>query len=102
MSQSPSRSSKVHQASPKKISAATSMLLCAASLTLFVGAAVRGQSSVSTTWAVSIVLPPKLVAGKPATLAVLGVDGRLAEGIAVTIGESLHLKTDKTGRATFT
>ncbi len=32
----------------------------------------------------------------------LGVDGRLAEGIVVTIGESLHLKTDKTGRATFT
>jgi hypothetical protein len=51
---------------------------------------------------VTIILPPRLVVGKPATLAVLGVDGRLAEGVAVTIGESLHLKTDKTGRATFT
>ncbi|HEY0702326.1 MAG TPA: hypothetical protein VGD60_06125 [Candidatus Acidoferrales bacterium] len=63
--------------------------------------AARGQSSSSTTWAVSIVLPPKLVAGRPATLAVLGVDGRLAEGIAVMVGDSLHLKTDKTGRASF-
>jgi hypothetical protein len=70
-------------------------------LAFFVVGAARGQSGVSTTWAVSIVLPPRLVAGKPATLAVLGVDGRLAEGIAVTIGDALHLKTDKTGRATF-
>jgi len=62
----------------------------------------RAQSAASTTWAVSIVLPPKLVAGAPATLAVLGVDGRLAEGITVTIGDALRLKTDKTGRATFT
>jgi hypothetical protein len=62
----------------------------------------RAQSSPSTTWAVSIVLPPKLVAGKIATLAVLGVDGRLAEGITVTLGDTLRVKTDKTGRATFT
>lgn len=62
----------------------------------------RAQSSPSTTWAVSIVLPPKLVAGKIATLAVLGVDGRLAEGITVTLGDALRVKTDKTGRATFT
>ena len=63
---------------------------------------VHAQSDTSTTWAVSIVLPPKLVAGKLATLAVLGVDGRLADGITVTIGDTLRLKTDKTGRATFT
>src|SRR3984957_15062026 len=62
----------------------------------------RAQSSPSTTWAVSIVLPPKLVAGKIATLAVLGVDGRLAEGITVTLGDTLRVTTDKTGRATFT
>src|SRR5271156_3160596 len=60
------------------------------------------QSNASTTWAVSVVLPPKLVAGKSGTLAVLGVDGRLAEGITVTIGDTLRLKTDKTGRASFT
>lgn len=63
---------------------------------------VDAQSNALTTWAVSIVLPPKLVAGKMATLAVLGVDGRLAEGITVSIGDTLKLKTDKTGRASFT
>ena len=47
-------------------------------------------------------LPPKLIAGKPATLAVLGVDGRLAEGISVDVGKGQKLKTDKTGRAFFT
>ena len=64
--------------------------------------ATRAQSSASTTWAVSIILPPKIIAGRMATLAVLGVDGRLAEGITVTIGDGLRLKTDKTGRASFT
>lgn len=62
----------------------------------------QAQSSPSTTWAVSIVLPPRLVAGKIATLAVLGVDGRLAEGITVILGDTLRVTTDKTGRATFT
>jgi hypothetical protein len=78
------------------------LMMGVVSLGLFGAGVTRGQSGVSTTWAVSIVLPPRLIAGKPATLAVLGVDGRLAEGITVTIGDSLHLKTDKTGRATFT
>lgn len=64
--------------------------------------AAHAQSSASTTWAVSIILPPKVTTGKMATLAALGVDGRLAEGITVTIGDSLILKTDKTGRASFT
>ena len=36
--------------------------------------------------AVSIVLPPKVVAGRPATLAVLGADGRLAPNVAVDLG----------------
>src|SRR6202789_1037136 len=57
------------------------------------------QSNALTTWAVSIVLPPKLVAGKMATLAVLGVDGRLAEGITVSSGGTAELETDQTGRA---
>ncbi|MGA8037931.1 MAG: hypothetical protein WB985_18380 [Candidatus Acidiferrales bacterium] len=60
------------------------------------------QSTSSTTWTVTIVLPPKLVAGQPATLAILGVDGRLADGIAVDLGEDIRLKTDPSGRATFT
>jgi len=63
------------------------------------------QDTSSKTWAVTIVLPPKLVAGRPATLAVLGVDGRLAEGIVVDLGShsgtDVRVKTDKTGRAAF-
>ncbi len=47
-------------------------------------------------------LPPKLVAGQPATLAVLGTDGRLAEGITVDLGEDQRVKTDASGRVTFT
>ena len=50
----------------------------------------------------TIVLPPKLVAGQSATLAILGVDGRLADGITVDLGEDTRLKTDPSGRATFT
>jgi hypothetical protein len=63
------------------------------------------QSSPSTTWAVTIVLPPKLIADRPATLAVLGVDGRLAEGVIVDLGShsgiEVRVKTDQTGRAVF-
>jgi len=66
---------------------------------------VLSQDTSSKTWAVTIVLPPKLVAGRPATLAVLGVDGRLAEGIVVDLGShsgtDVRVKTDKTGRAAF-
>ena len=60
------------------------------------------QAPASTTWSVSIVLPAKLVAGQPATLAVLGTDGRLAEGITVDLGEDQRVKTDSSGRVTFT
>jgi hypothetical protein len=63
------------------------------------------QDTLSTTWAVTIVLPPRLVAGRPATLAVLGVDGRLAEGMIVDLsshsGIDVRAKTDRTGRAVF-
>jgi hypothetical protein len=77
------------------------------SATLFFGASslAHPQSNPSTTWAVTIVLPPKLVADRPATLAVLGVDGRLAEGVIVDLGShsgiEVRVKTDKTGRAVF-
>ena len=64
--------------------------------------AARAQSTAATTWTVSIVLPSRLVAGEPATLAVLGVDGRLADGITVEVGKGQRVKTDKTGRAFFT
>src|ERR1700730_5783654 len=77
-------------------------LIVGACLVLACGPAPRAQSTAATTWTVSIVLPPRLVAGQPATLAVLGVDGRLADGITVELGKGQRVKTDKTGRAFFT
>jgi hypothetical protein len=83
------------------------LLLSFVPVTLFLGATsvARPQSGPSTTWAVTIVLPPRLVADRPATLAVLGVDGRLAEGVIVDLGFhsgiDVRVKTDKTGRAVF-
>ena len=71
-------------------------------LCLICGRPARAQSTSATTWTVSIVLPPRLVAGQPATLAVLGVDGRLAQGITVDVGRGQRVKTDKSGRAFFT
>jgi hypothetical protein len=62
----------------------------------------NAQTATSATWYVTIVLPPKVVAGRPATLAVFGADGRLAPNVTVVIGESQSLKTDATGRAFFT
>jgi hypothetical protein len=60
------------------------------------------QSTPLTTWTVTIVLPPKLMAGHPATLAVLGVDGKLASNVTVDLGNGQSVKTDRTGRAFFT
>jgi len=64
---------------------------------------VAGEQAASpTTWAVTIVLPPKLVAGGPATLATLGVNGKLAPNIIVRLGPTDVVRTDATGRAFFT
>ena len=59
------------------------------------------QANPSTTWTVTIVLPPRVMAGHPATLAVFGVDGKLAAGVTVTLNDGQTLTTDRTGRATF-
>src|SRR5580700_5663859 len=59
------------------------------------------QANPATTWTVTIVLPPRVMAGHPATLAVFGVDGKLAAGVTVTLGDGRTLMTDRTGRATF-
>lgn len=89
------------------ISRFPSLLAFVMSVALLLGAALRihSQDAVSKTWAVTIILPPKIIAGRPATLAVLGVDGRLAEGIIVDFGfhsgVNVRVKTDKTGRAVF-
>jgi hypothetical protein len=69
-------------------------------LFLVSSAAALAQST-STTWAVTIVLPPRVVAGQQATLAVLGTDGRIAPNVVVDLGGNLHVTTDKTGRAVF-
>lgn len=62
----------------------------------------NAQRASPTTWYVTIVLPPKVIAGHPATLAILGADGRLAPNVSVLIGEGQSVKTDATGRASFT
>ena len=49
-----------------------------------------------------IVLPPVLVAGQPATLAVLNVQGRPAADMTITLSGDVTLTTDATGRAAFT
>ncbi len=50
----------------------------------------------------SIVLPPRLLASAPATLAVLGADGHLAVGVVIDTGNGQRITTDATGRAKFT
>jgi len=50
----------------------------------------------------AIVLPNKLVAGQPATLAVLDAEGRLAAGVPVEFSGGERFITDATGRAIFT
>lgn len=65
-------------------------------------ASVNPQRTASNTWYVTIVLPPRVAAGSPATLAVLGADARLASNVNVDISGSQSVKTDNTGRAFFT
>jgi len=62
----------------------------------------QAQPNPYTTWTVTIVLTPRLMAGHPATLAVFGVDRKLAAGVTVTLGNGQMLTTDRTGRAVFT
>ncbi len=48
-----------------------------------------------------VVLPPKVIAGEPETLAVLDDSGRLVPGAAVEIAGTGRITTDATGRGTF-
>jgi hypothetical protein len=83
---------------------AGAFFFAAPSLVAHAQAAPRVQSPVT------IVLPPKLVAGQPATLAVLGADGRVAPDVTVELGQDQlkdqgkvqRVTTDVTGRAFFT
>lgn len=60
----------------------------------------EAQEPFASAWIISIVLPARVVAGRPAMLAVLGADGRLAPGISVEVGGEKVI-TDETGRAFF-
>lgn len=48
-----------------------------------------------------MILPLELVAGQPATLAVLGADGRIAAGTKVVLSNGEVVTTDESGRAHF-
>ena len=74
------------------------MFFCMAAFLLPLSALAQSATAVK---AVTIVLPPKVVAGRPATLAVLGADGRLAPNVMVDMGLNLRVTTDRTGRALF-
>lgn len=50
----------------------------------------------------SLVIPSKLAAGQPATLAVVDEAGKLAAGVRVEFGGGMAITTDETGRALFT
>jgi hypothetical protein len=65
-----------------------------------------GQQSIASVTqdgqeAAEIVLPPQLETEKPATLAVLDREGRLAPNITVTLPGGKKIITDSTGRARF-
>ncbi|HEV3254994.1 MAG TPA: IPT/TIG domain-containing protein [Candidatus Acidoferrales bacterium] len=49
----------------------------------------------------ALVLPRRLVAGQPATLAVIAADGRLLPGVGVEFSAGKKATTDATGRAFF-
>jgi hypothetical protein len=77
------------------------MLLCAACFRPARARGAQNRPNPLTSWTVTLILPPKLMAGHPATLAVLGVDGKLAPGLPVELGDGQTVTTDRTGRALF-
>lgn len=64
------------------------------------------SQSAAAPFAVTIVLPPKLIAGRPATLAALDSEGKLLPGATVEVGaqgkETQRITTGATGHAVFT
>jgi len=77
------------------------ILLVGFSFTAALALTAQNRANAPTSWTVTIVLPPKLMAGHPATLAVLGVDGKLAPGVRVELSDGQTVTTDRTGRAIF-
>jgi hypothetical protein len=71
-------------------------------LLLTIAAATSAQNSSSQNpEQQTIVLPLELVAGQPATLAVLSADGRIEPGVKVVLSNGEMLATDESGRAHF-
>lgn len=103
------RSATERPATPQLILKARQIAaVCVSALLLFVAALAVAETSLGqnradplTSWAVTIVLPPKLMAGHPATLAVLGIDGKLAPGVRVELGDGQTIATDRMGHAVF-
>jgi hypothetical protein len=62
----------------------------------------EAQALPFTTSAVTIILPARLMAAHPATLAVFGPQGKLAPGVRVDLSDGESVQTDATGRARFT
>jgi len=75
--------------------------LTVVTISFSLGETPRAQSTANATWSVSIVLPPRVVAGRPATLAVFGADGKLVSGVTVEVSKDQRVVTDTTGRAVF-
>lgn len=76
-------------------------LLGAALFMFALAAGAPAQSTPPAASGVTIVLPPRVVAGQQATLAVLGADGKLASGVTVELENNPRVRTDRTGRGFF-
>ena len=75
--------------------------LASAALAPFNISLAQSQSSLPAPSNITIVLPPKLVLGRPATLAVFGADDKLAPNVDVDLNGVLHVRTNSTGRVSF-
>jgi hypothetical protein len=66
------------------------------------GSVQKAPSAPPASGARIIIVPRRLVAGAPATLAVLDVQGRLTPGVTLEFTGGARVTTDQTGRAGFT
>jgi hypothetical protein len=71
-------------------------------LSLLWGFLAKAQTGLHSAVSIEIVLPARLAAGRPATLATLGADHKLAGHVTVELGSGQRIRTDATGRANFT
>jgi hypothetical protein len=78
-----------------------SILAYVAALAAAFPAARASRRAVGEETGATIILPQKLVAGQPATLAVLTAEGKLAPGVPVEFSGGQRVTTDDSGRASF-